>query len=347
MSRQRQLLTVRVAYLGSPGTFSEDALRGGNRGRGGGGHPVRLRLRRDRRRPRGGRPSGRSSPSRTPSRARSRHPRHARLRRRRPRSGRRVRPPHSPLPDRQDGSCRWSGSRSCSPTRRRALSAPASFGRTCRRLRFAPPPAPPRRSGRSPSPTRPWAALGAESAAGLYGAAVLRHGVEDEADNITRFVWVARRGRARPGPGRGGPRSSSRSWARTTGALVDALQVFAGRGVNLTRIESRPLRRGLGRYQFFLDIEGAAGDEPLADRNRRACAQGRDRSRARQLADRRASRSACEPARCSSTIAREMGNGATAEHSAVNGHVAARQNGHDPAHLNGNGSARTGRPTAR
>ena len=38
---------------------------------------------------------------------------------------------------------------------------------------------------------RPWAALGAESAAGLYGAAVLRHGVEDEADNITRFVWVA------------------------------------------------------------------------------------------------------------------------------------------------------------
>ena len=49
------------------------------------------------------------------------------------------------------------------------------------------------------------------------------------------------------------------------GALVDALQVFAGREINLTRIESRPLRRGLGRYQFFLDIEGAASDEPLAD----------------------------------------------------------------------------------
>ena len=48
---------------------------------------------------------------------------------------------------------------------------------------------------------RPWAALGAESAAGLYGAAVLRHGVEDEADNITRFVWVAQEGTSPSGSG--------------------------------------------------------------------------------------------------------------------------------------------------
>src|SRR4051794_29109021 len=41
---------------------------------------------------------------------------------------------------------------------------------------------------------QPWAALGAESAAELYGAAVLRQGVEDETDNITRFVWVAPEG---------------------------------------------------------------------------------------------------------------------------------------------------------
>ena len=112
---------------------------------------------------------------------------------------------------------------------------------------------------------RPWAALGAESAAGLYGAAVLRHGVEDEADNITRFVWVAQEGTS---PSGSGPWRTSLVFSELgedhPGALVDALQVFAGRGVNLTRIESRPLRRGLGRYQFFLDIEGAAGDEPLA-----------------------------------------------------------------------------------
>ena len=112
---------------------------------------------------------------------------------------------------------------------------------------------------------RPWAALGAESAAGLYGAAVLRHGVEDEADNITRFVWVAQEGTS---PSGSGPWRTSLVFSELgedhPGALVDALQVFAGRGVNLTRIESRPLRRGLGRYQFFLDIEGADGDEPLA-----------------------------------------------------------------------------------
>jgi len=112
---------------------------------------------------------------------------------------------------------------------------------------------------------RPWAALGAESAAGLYGAAVLRQGVEDEADNITRFVWVAPEGTI---PSGSGPWRSSLVFSELgedhPGALVDALRVFSDRKVNLTRIESRPLRRGLGRYQFFLDIEGAAGDDPVA-----------------------------------------------------------------------------------
>jgi prephenate dehydratase len=111
-----------------------------------------------------------------------------------------------------------------------------------------------------------WAALGAESAARLYGAAVLRHGVEDEADNITRFVWVAPGGTSASGPG---PWRTSLVFSELgedhPGALVDALQVFSQRRVNLTRIESRPLRRGLGRYQFFLDIEGAEAEEPLAE----------------------------------------------------------------------------------
>ena len=110
----------------------------------------------------------------------------------------------------------------------------------------------------------PWAALGAESAARLYGAAVLRAGVEDVADNITRFVWIAREGTR---PSGSGPWRTSLVFSELgedhPGALVDALQVFAGREINLTRIESRPLRRGLGRYQFFLDIEGSAEDEPL------------------------------------------------------------------------------------
>jgi prephenate dehydratase len=112
---------------------------------------------------------------------------------------------------------------------------------------------------------QPWAALGAESAAELYGAAVLRHGVEDEPDNITRFVWVAPEGTT---PSGSGPWRTSLVFSELgedhPGALVDALQVFSDRAVNLSRIESRPLRRGLGRYQFFLDVEGSAAEEPLA-----------------------------------------------------------------------------------
>lgn len=111
---------------------------------------------------------------------------------------------------------------------------------------------------------QPWAAVGTASAAELYGAKILREGIEDEPDNVTRFVWVAPEGTSPSGSGAW--RTSlvfSELGEDHPGALVDALQVFSDRDVNLTRIESRPLRRGLGRYQFFLDIEGAAAEEPL------------------------------------------------------------------------------------
>ena len=49
------------------------------------------------------------------------------------------------------------------------------------------------------------------------------------------------------------------------GALVEALTEFSSRDVNLTRIESRPLRQGLGRYMFFVDLEGADGEAPVAE----------------------------------------------------------------------------------
>jgi prephenate dehydratase len=113
---------------------------------------------------------------------------------------------------------------------------------------------------------RPWAAIGARAAAELYGCAVLREGIEDQADNVTRFVWIAP---AEVEPQGGGPwRTSlvfSELGADHPGALVDALQEFSGRGVNLSRIESRPLRQGLGRYMFFCDLEGAVGDPAIAE----------------------------------------------------------------------------------
>lgn len=113
---------------------------------------------------------------------------------------------------------------------------------------------------------RPWAAIGARSAADLYGCVVLREGIEDEADNVTRFVWIAPLGTQVPAAG---PSRTSLVFSELgedhPGALVDALREFSDRGVNLSRIESRPLRRGLGRYMFFVDLEGAIGDEQVAE----------------------------------------------------------------------------------
>jgi prephenate dehydratase len=112
---------------------------------------------------------------------------------------------------------------------------------------------------------RPWAALGTRSAASLYGCTVLLDGVEDEADNVTRFVWVAPAGTVPDGQGPW--RTSlvfSELGADHPGALVEALQEFSSRQVNLTRIESRPLRRGLGRYMFFCDLDGSTSDDAIA-----------------------------------------------------------------------------------
>ncbi|MGD9735467.1 MAG: prephenate dehydratase [Solirubrobacterales bacterium] len=114
---------------------------------------------------------------------------------------------------------------------------------------------------------RPWAALGARAAATLYGCSILREGVEDEAENTTRFVWIAPQGVEIEAPA-GAPRKTSLVFSELgadhPGALVSALSEFSDRGVNMTRIESRPLRRGLGRYMFFCDLEGGIDDEPVA-----------------------------------------------------------------------------------
>jgi prephenate dehydratase len=113
---------------------------------------------------------------------------------------------------------------------------------------------------------QPWAALGARAAAGLYDCIALRDGIEDSGDNVTRFVWIAPQGTE---PSGGGPWKTSLVFAELgedhPGALVEALLEFSQRDVNLTRIESRPLRQGLGRYMFFIDLEGDAGEPQVAD----------------------------------------------------------------------------------
>ena len=107
----------------------------------------------------------------------------------------------------------------------------------------------------------PWAAVGTTAAAEIYGCVVLRAGIADEDENVTRFIWLAPEGMLPDGTG---PWKTSLCFSELGAdhpvALVEALTEFSGREVNLTRIESRPLRRGLGRYMFFIDLEGRAGN---------------------------------------------------------------------------------------
>lgn len=112
----------------------------------------------------------------------------------------------------------------------------------------------------------PWAAIGARAAAELYGCTILREGIEDEPNNVTRFVWIAPAG-SEPNSGKVCKTSLvfSELGEDHPGALVNALREFSSREVNLTRIESRPLRLELGRYMFFCDLEGAISEPAVKE----------------------------------------------------------------------------------
>jgi prephenate dehydratase len=105
----------------------------------------------------------------------------------------------------------------------------------------------------------PSVAIGSRLAAELYDCLVVAENVEDHPDNVTRFVWVARA--EDTGDPAGDAKTSIVFWGggdQAPGWLLRVLSEFAERGVNLTRIESRPRRTGLGHYMFFVDLEGRA-----------------------------------------------------------------------------------------
>ena len=118
-----------------------------------------------------------------------------------------------------------------------------------------------------------WAAIGTRLAAELYGCAVLETGIEDVPGNQTRFVWLAPAGTTPGVPGL--PVRADTAWKTaivfwgpgtdSPGWLVSCLSELAFRGVNLTRIESRPLRAGLGQYMFFADLDGREADAMVTD----------------------------------------------------------------------------------
>jgi prephenate dehydratase len=108
----------------------------------------------------------------------------------------------------------------------------------------------------------PVAALGSRLAAELYGLHILKEGLEDHPENRTRFVLL--------GKDKAAPSGEDKTsmvcfiFQDRPGMLLQILQEFAYRYLNLTKIESRPTKEVLGEYCFFIDCEGHEEDEVVA-----------------------------------------------------------------------------------
>ncbi len=105
------------------------------------------------------------------------------------------------------------------------------------------------------------AAIAGETAAELYGLRMLARNIEDEPGNTTRSLVIGRQAVAPSGNDKTSLLLSTKNEA---GGLHRLLSPLAEHGVSMTRIESRPSRRGIWDYVFFVDVEGHQEDPPVA-----------------------------------------------------------------------------------
>jgi prephenate dehydratase len=97
------------------------------------------------------------------------------------------------------------------------------------------------------------AAIGSSAAAGRYGLVLLAESIQDVDENVTRFVLLAQADEAPTGRDR---TSIAFTLDRDRpGGLYEVLGEFARRGINLSKVESRPMKEALGHYVFFVDFE--------------------------------------------------------------------------------------------
>ncbi len=105
------------------------------------------------------------------------------------------------------------------------------------------------------------AAIASARAGEIYQIPILRSGINDRPDNCTRFLVIGSSTK-----GYGDYLSLAFSLPKNIpGALVKSLQIFASRNLNLSKIESRPTKRSLGEYIFFMDVEGRLEDGTIQD----------------------------------------------------------------------------------
>ena len=108
------------------------------------------------------------------------------------------------------------------------------------------------------------AAIAPHLAGEVYGLEILRDEIEDHPENATRFVVVARDGIPAP-TGHDKTTIVVFQTADAPGSLLAILQEFAARAINLTKLESRPTKKGLGDYCFIIDLEGHVDEELVFD----------------------------------------------------------------------------------